>query len=169
MNRQWSFLVCTLALAALGAAAENGFCADQSRYTIEELNAFGRALAAEKCSRPIEVKTNFVRSPGNAAAADEMQSFDCRTFEVAVYRSLATSPARELPMSVLLIGAHPRAGPWAVGARAADIRAVLGPPARVFGENLVYSLSPTRDVRDTLTFEVNAGVVQALNWNWETD
>lgn len=151
---------------ALAVVALSGVCAG---YTLDELDRFGRQLAAEKCPRPVEVKTSYVPTPGDSTSADEMLSFDCRSFKVATYRSRATSPARDLPMSVLLVGTLPQAGAWAVGASASELRAALGPPSRLYGENLVYTLPSGHDGRDTLTFEVKAGVVQALSWNWDVD
>jgi hypothetical protein len=153
-----------LLLAATGHAQE------RATYTLEQLNVIGRALASERCHRPVEVKTSFVRNPNNRDIADEMRSFDCRTFRVAIYRSLSASPARELPMAVTLEGEHPLAkGAWTVGASAASVRSVLGAPARVFGESMAYSLDAQRPGRDTLTFEVAAGVVHAVSWSWELE
>jgi len=153
------------ALLAGGAAAQ-----PDPRDALARLNALGQALAAQKCPRPVEVKTSFVRNPSQREVADEMQSIDCRSFRVAIYRSLSATPPRESPMSVVLEGAHPLAvDPWAVGASAQAVRAGLGAPAREFGESLVYSLDPRRDGRDTLTFEVRGGVVRALNWSWDVD
>ena len=155
-------------LAALAFAATHGAAADRAGYTLAEIDRFGRQLAADRCQRPVEVKTSFVPTPGDTTSADEMLSIDCRAFKVAVYRARGMSPARESPMSVLLVGAVPGSGAWAVGASASDVRATLGAPARLFGENLVYVL-PGIEQRDTLVFEVRAGVVQALSWNWDVD
>lgn len=155
------------ALAAGLAGTANG---DEERYTLAQLDRIGRALAEQRCQRPVEVKTSFVRNPHDREVADEMRSFDCRAFRVAVYRSLSSSPPRELPMSVVLEHAHPLAnGPWSVGASASSVRAALGPPLRVFGESLVYALGPERPRRDTITFEADAGIVRAVSWNWEVD
>lgn len=156
-----------VAVGLLALAASFVAAADPGRDDLEELAAFGKALAAEKCARPVEVKTSFVRTPGDSTLSDEMQSFDCRAFKVAVYRSHRVSPPRESPMSVVLLGAVPRAGRWAVGASASDILATLGAPARRFGENLVYALG--NEGRDTLTFEVEGGVVRAVSWYWDVD
>lgn len=159
-----------LAAAALSLALAGAAHGAEDRYTLAQLDAVGRALATQKCDRPVEVKTSFVRNPHDREVADEMQSFDCRAFRVAVYRSLSSSPPRERPMSVVLEHAHPLAGgPWAVGASAASVRAALGPPLRVFGENLVYPLGRDRAGQDTITFETTAGIVRAVSWNWEVD
>ena len=153
-----------LGLVGLGRAE------DRAPYNLEQLNAIGRSLAAEKCYRPVEVKTSFIRNPNNREVADEMQSFDCRGYHIAIYRSLSQSPPKELPMSVVLEGEHPLAsGPWAVGGSAARIRSVLGAPSRMYGESLVYSLDPKRPDQDTLTFEVTAGVVHAVSWSWDVE
>jgi hypothetical protein len=138
--------------------------------TLAQIDAIGRSLAAQKCRRPVEVKTVFVANPRDRGVADEMQSFDCKAFRVAIYRSLFPTPAHELPMSVVLVEAHPLAeGPWSLGASADSISAMLGPPARRFGDSLVYSTNPAQPGRNTITFEVSAGVVRALSWNWEVD
>lgn len=157
-----------LAVAAGASALVAGVARADGAAALAELDAAGRAIAAEKCSRPVEVKTSFVRNPVDRAVADEMQSTDCRSFSVAVYRALAPAPLRELPMSVVLRGAHPRiALAWSVGAQAAAVRAALGAPQRQFGENLVYGLRS--GAQDSLTFEVKAGIVDALSWNWDVD
>jgi len=159
-----------LVVLALWASLGRGAHGQEAAYTLTQLGAIGKSLAAEKCYRPVEVKTSFIPNPRNREVADEMLSFDCRTFHVAIYRSLSASPAKEMPMSVVLEGAHPLAGgAWAVGAAAASVRSVLGSPLRVFGENLVYSLSPARPGQDTLTFEVSKGIVEAVSWSWEVD
>jgi len=158
----------SLVILALGAGL--GVHGQDAAYTLAQLGTIGKTLAAEKCYRPVEVKTSFIPNPRNREVADEMRSFDCRTFHVAIYRSLSASPAKEMPMSVVLEGAHPLAGgAWSVGAAAASVRSVLGSPLRVFGENLVYSLSPTRPGQDTLTFEVSKGIVEAVSWSWDVD
>ena len=138
--------------------------------TLAQLNDIGLAIAQQKCPRPVEVKTSFVANPRDRDVADEMQSFDCRTYRVAVYRSLSQTPPREVPLSVVLDGEHPLAqGPWSVGASAATIHSLLGPPTKTFGEVLVYALDPKRPDRDTLTFEVADGIVQAVTWTWEVE
>ena len=167
MFRRHGFLLLVVLCAGLNG---NTAAQERARITLEQLNAVGKALAAQRCPRPVEVKTTFIRNPSQRDVADEMQSFDCRSFRVAIYRSLSASPPRELPMSVVLEGAHPlAAGPWAVGASAAAIRAEFGPPAREFGESMAYSLDPRRPGRDTLTFEVGAGIVRAVSWSWDVE
>lgn len=161
-----SLLVAAALSVGLAGTAHGG----EERYTLAQLDGIGRALAKERCYRPVEVKTSFVRNPHDREVADEMQSFDCRAFRVAVYRSLSQSPPRELPMSVILEHAHPLAnGPWSVGASAAGVRAALGPPLRVFGESLVYSLNHEHPGQDTITFEAAAGIVRAVSWTWDVD
>lgn len=159
-----------LAFALWAGLVEAGHGQARAAYTLEQLDAVGRALATERCHRPAEIKTSFIRHPTRRDVADEMQSIDCRSFRIAVYRSMAQSPPRESPMSVVLQGGHPLAsGPWAVGGSAREIRSVLGSPMRVFGESLVYSLSPQRPGQDTLTFEVDKGIVVAVSWSWDVE
>lgn len=74
-------------------------------------------------------------------------------------------------MSVFLVQAHPlAAGPWSIGAYASSVVAALGPPSRVYGENLVYAIDPQhRTTKDAVTFEISAGRVRAVTWNWDVD
>jgi hypothetical protein len=94
----------------------------------------------------------------------------CRGFKVAVYRSVLADSAREFPLSVVVQSAHPLIGAdWSVGASAAAVRSRLGPPHSTAGESFGYLLRPPPDGRDTLTFEVEAGIVRAVAWTWEVD
>jgi hypothetical protein len=138
--------------------------------TAPELDRIGRAIAAERCARPLEVKVSFVRNPTSVDVADEMQSIACRGLRIAIYRSLAPGPPRELPMEVVLEDKHPRsAAAWSVGATPAQVQAVLGPPRTTRGESFGYALDPTRPDRDRLDFEVRDGVVRALTRSWDVD
>lgn len=56
-----------------------------------------------------------------------------------------------------------------MGATGASVRARLGAPLSTIGETLSYSLSAERAGRDTLTFEVEGGIVRAITWNWDVD
>jgi hypothetical protein len=120
--------------------------------------------------RPLEVKTQFVRNPRAPDATEEMQSFACRGFRVEVYRTKVDGMPRELPMSVVIEAANPHlSSEWSVGVTAASVRARLGAPLSSVGETLSYSLSAERAGRDTLTFEVEGGIVRAVTWNWDVD
>jgi hypothetical protein len=149
--------------AGLLAAAAHG-------ETPAELDRIGRAIAAERCARPLEVKVSFVRNPTAADVADEMQSVACRGFRIAIYRSLSPLPARELPMELVLEGAHPRVDTtWSVGATPAQVQAALGPPQTTRGVNFSYAFDPVRPQRDRLDFEVRDGIVRAITWSWDVD
>ena len=77
-----------VAAALCGAAQAD----EPPAAVLARLDAIGRRIAAERCARPLEVKTSFVRNPQHREVADEMQSIDCRGFRIALYRSLAPSP-----------------------------------------------------------------------------
>lgn len=153
--------------AGLAALVSASAIASESLAAIDRI---GRTIAAEKCERPVEVKQSFVRNPTVADVADEMQSTTCRGWRVAVYRSLSTTPPRELPMSVVVEAAHPRLAPaWSVGTTPAQVQAVLGVPFARRGESFGYSLDSARPGRDTLDFEVREGLVRAVTWTWDVD
>lgn len=155
-----------LATSGVCAAASGG----AAESTLAELDRLGRSIAAERCPRPQEMKVSLVRHPHAQAVADEMQSTRCRGFRVAVYRSHSSDPPRELPMSVVVESDHPRVdAAWSVGASSAEVRSALGAPFVTRGESFSYSLSPLRPGRDTLEFEVQAGIVRAVTWNWQVD
>lgn len=153
--------------AVLGAALVASAAPAQ---TPADLDHIGRAIAAERCARPLEVKVSYVRNPTASDVADEMQSIACRGLRIAIYRSLAPAPVRELPMEVVLEDKHPRiAAAWSVGATPAQVQAVLGPPRTTRGESFGYALDPTRPDRDRLDFEVRDGAVRAITWSWDVD
>lgn len=154
----------------LVAALALGLCAPAVAVEPAALDRIGRAIAAERCARPLEVKVSFVRNPQAADVADEMQSFACRGFRVAIYRSLSPLPARELPMELVLEGAHPRVdAAWSVGASPAQVQAALGAPQTTRGASFGYELDRARPGRDRLEFEVRDGIVRAISWSWEVD
>jgi len=153
-----------LTLLALPASAQ------PAPPSLRALDALGRSLVAQKCTRPVEVKTSFVRSAGAADSVDELQSTDCRGLRIAVLRVRGGDGVRELPLALLLEEAHPAlAGAVSIGATVADVRAALGTPAQQRGEHLVYPLDPARPLADTLTFEVQDGRVRALAWSWDAE
>ena len=138
--------------------------------TLEAIDRIGRTIAAEKCERPLELKVSLVRNPQVPDVSDEMQSIACRGWRVAIYRSLAPAPPRELPMSVVIEAAHPRVAPaWSVGATPAQVRAALGPPLTSRGESFSYRLGPDPRGQDRLDFEVRDGIVRAVTWTWDVD
>ena len=151
-------------LFALGAGAQ------PAPPSLRALDTLGRTLVAQKCQRPVEVKTSFVRSASAADSVDELQSTDCRSLRIAVLRVRGADGVRELPLALLLEEVHPAlASAVSVGAAVADVRAALGPPARLRGEHLVYTLDAARPLADTLTFEVQDGRVRALAWSWDAE
>ena len=157
----------TLLLGAL-FAGPCAFAAPEAA-TLAELDRLGRSIAAQKCQRPLEVKTSFVRNPRFAEISDEMVSIACRGLRIAIYRSNSTPP-RELPMSVVLEDVHPRLpATLSIGASGRSVRATLGPPSTTPGQNLEYPLGAGKASRDTVTFEIQAGRVQAISWLWEVD
>lgn len=162
----WRAGLGAVAIAA-GAAwvAPAGFAADT---TLAELDRVGRAIAAQRCARPLEVKVSEIRHP--RAGVDEMQSIACRGFRVAIYRSFASDPPREMPMAVVVESGHDRLdNAWSVGASGASVRSRFGAPFATRGESFSYSLDPQRPGRDTLEFEVHGGIVRVVTWTWEVD
>jgi hypothetical protein len=154
----------TMAVAALTVPAA------QAADTLEAIDRIGRTIAAEKCERPLELKVSFVRNPQVADISDEMQSIACRGWRIAIYRSLAPAPPRELPMSVVVEAAHPRvAAAWSVGATPAQVHAALGPPLTSRGESFSYRLGSDPRGQDRLDFEVRDGIVRAVTWTWDVD
>ena len=148
---------CTAAIAATAAEADP---------TIVSLDRIGRAIVAQKCARPIEVKTVLIRAEKPGSPDDEMESTACPGLRIAVYRSNETKPPRVRPMSLVLEQAHPElAAAVTVGAAADGVRATLGAPTVMLGDNLVYALA----ARDTITFEIQAGRVRAVTWTWDVD
>lgn len=140
--------------------------AADGELTLAALDRIGRAIVVERCARPTEVKTVQIRAETPGAPDDEMESTSCQGLRMAVYRVNATRPAHERPMSLVLEAAHPKLpAALGVGATADGVRASLGAPAAVLGDNLVYALA----ARDTVTFEVQAGRVRAVTWTWDVD
>ncbi len=156
-------LAAAACLALLASAAA-------SAQTPAELDRIGRTIAAQRCVRPLEVKVSYVRSPHSDSVADEMQSITCHGLRIAIYRALAPPPARDLPMEVVLEGAHPQvAAAWSVGATPAQVQAALGQPQSTRGADFAYALDPARPQRDRLAFEVRDGIVRAVTWSWDVD
>jgi hypothetical protein len=159
-----------LALLVLCGRAHGAEPAIDAARALSELDQVGRAIAKEKCQRPLEVKAQLVAQPLAADATDEMQSHACRGFRVAVYVSTLAASTRELPMSVVVESRHPLlANEWSVGATPQNVRARLGAPYSAAGESFSYSLRAERPGRDTLTFEVEGGIVRAVTWSWDID
>lgn len=152
-------------LAARGAAMALG---SDAAAALAELDRIGRTIAAERCARPLEVKTVFVRNPHRADRSDEMQSIACQGVRIAVYRSMSTDSARELPMSLVLEARDARLPEsLSIGAREQDVVARLGPPATRPGGQLGYAFDAGG--RNTLSFELRDGLVHAVTWTWDVD
>ena len=152
--------------------AERAFrvAVERGATALAELDRIGRAIAGQKCRRPIESKTQFVAYPLAEQAKDEMHSHACPGFRVAVYRSTLAGATREFPVSVVVEDAHPLLGAeWGVGAPVAELRRRLGTPQAVSAEGFGYALRPDRAGRDTLRFEVAGGVVRAITWTWDVE
>jgi hypothetical protein len=163
-----ALLVCALLCwPHVATAADAG--ADRQQL-LAELDRLGRSIAAQKCPRPLEVKTSFIRNPRAADVADEMRSHVCRGFRIAVYVSHGSGPARELPMSVVLEEAHPQLpAALSIGAPAESVRGALGAPTATVGQSLSYALNTGARSRDTVTFEIDGARVQAVAWLWDVD
>lgn len=128
------------------------------------LDRAGRAMAAARCPRPVEVLTRFLNDPLRPAERDEMSTFDCRELRVTLLK--AAGSTQEQPVSVVVQGHHPLLlAPLEVGAATLAVLAALGEPERRFGPHLSYRLHPQRE-RDRVTFEIESGVVRAISFAW---
>jgi hypothetical protein len=154
---RWRLALCW---AVLGAPAWG-----QDFSGLLALDRAGRAIAAARCARPQEVKVSQVGSTG-----DEMHAIDCRTFRLAVYAERIGATLREAPMA-LVVQAEIAGLPdgLAVGADPAAVLARLGPPTHQRGDSFSYLLDPSRPAGDSITFEIEAGRVRAIAWNWKVD
>ena len=154
-----------MAAVTLTGCASLALAADGD-VSIASLDRIGRAIVVQKCPRPIEVKTVLIRAEKAGSPDDEMESTACPGLRMAIYRANATKPPRERPMSLVLEEANPQlAAVVGVGAAVDGVRAALGPPTVMLGDNLVYALA----ARDTITFEVQAGRVRAVTWTWDVE
>ncbi|MFN0186399.1 MAG: hypothetical protein ACKVQR_21510 [Aquabacterium sp.] len=152
-------------LAATGTALQ-GQPADPAS-ALAALDVAGRAIAAAGCPRPLEVRSRYLPDPARPQVRDEMVSTDCRGWRVAVYRPGAVAGS-DRPLSVVVEDHHPLLlPPLEVGATEAAVRATLGEPAQRFGANLSYRL-PGREA-DRVTFEIEAGIVRVISFNWSVD
>lgn len=143
-----------LALAFTGAAAQDGGSA------LAGLDRAGRAIAAAGCARPVEDKTSTV------AGGEQMRALDCGAFRIA---SVVT-PQGERPMALVVLADGPAlpAG-LSIGMDAGPLRTRFGAPAHEGANSLSYRLDPSRPGGDSITFELDAGRLRAVSFNWRVD
>ena len=140
----------------------------QATATQSSLDQLGRSIVKQKCSQPQKFHTKPTQNQHDPSVSDEIQTYSCHGFDITLYKANAVTPFRELPLSLEMYSSHPKLGKrLSVGASALSVRAELGAPQKMDGENLVYDLSETMD--DTVTFKVSHDRVKSIVWSWDVD
>jgi hypothetical protein len=130
-----------------------------------ELDRIGRAIVHEGCRKPLSFKRERVVSP--RGGLDAVYNTECPGFSFATFAPRVGPASRAKPMELTVSATHARVpADIGVGATADSVRSKLGLPFETRGERLIYSLVPQRPEEDSLTFDIQGGVVKALVWSW---
>ena len=169
--RLWRTLAACVSAAGLAWAPAQAQAQDHPRspsVAQPELDRIGRTIVREGCRKPLSFKRERVVSPGGGL--DAVYNTECPGFTFATFAPRVGPASKARPMELKVSAAHPRVpADLGVGATAESVRSKLGLPYETRGEQLVYSLASDRPEEDSLTFEVQGGVVKSLVWSWETD
>lgn len=164
----WTLAACVSAAGLAGAPAQAQDHPRSPSVAQPELDRIGRTIVREGCRKPLSFKRERVVSPGGGL--DAVYNTECPGFTFATFAPRVGPASKARPMELKVSAAHPRVpADLGVGATADSVRSKLGLPYETRGEQLVYSLASDRPEEDSLTFEVQGGVVKSLVWSWETD
>jgi hypothetical protein len=105
-----------------------------------------------------------------AASGEEMRSLDCGSFRIASVVDRRGGGERQQPMALVVLAPGLPLPAWlSIGMEAVALRARLGVPTRERPTNLSYRVDPSRPGGDSITFELEAGRLRAVAWNWRVD